>query len=406
MIENQNWPATQIVQRKINDLKPYERNARTHSPAQIKQIADSMAEWGWTNPILIDENDMIIAGHGRLEAAKALKILEVPVMIAGGWTEAQKKAYILADNQLALNAGWDTDLLKVEIDELKALDFDIGLIGFENDFLAALDVTGIGETDPDSVPELPTEPTAVLGDIWRLGNHVLVCGDSTDADCVAKCLDGSSPHLMVTDPPYGVKYDAAWREKVQGGQNLSTGKVTNDNRADWREAWALFPGDVVYIWHASLHTHTVANSLVECDFNLRSLIIWTKQNFTISRGDYHWKHENCWYAVKDKATGHWNGDRKQTTVWEINNNNMPPGTENEETLGHSTQKPIECMKRPIENNSKIGDHIYEPFSGSGTTIIAGEMTGRIVHAIELNPSYVDMAVKRWEKFTGKIATRD
>jgi DNA modification methylase len=215
-------------------------------------------------------------------------------------------------------------------------------------------------------------------------------------------LAGVKPHLMVTDPPYGVEYDADWRNKAMRADGtaiagMATGKVMNDDKADWSEAWALFPGEVAYVWHAGLFAGTVADSLTSNGFKLRSQIIWAKSNFAIGRGDYHWHHEPCWYAVKEKATGHYNGDRKQTTLWQI------PKPQKSET-GHSTQKPIECMKRPIENNSSPGQAVYEPFSGSGTTIIAAEMTGRCCYAIELNPAYVDVAVTRWQDFTGQAAT--
>ena len=230
--------------------------------------------------------------------------------------------------------------------------------------------------------------------------HRIICGDSTDADTVAKCLNGVNPHLMVTDPPYGVEYDASWRAKV--GVNKNKGKmgvVSNDDRADWLEAWVLFPGDVAYVWHGALHAATVADSLEAAGFNVRSQIIWAKDRLVLSRGDYHWQHEPCWYAVKKTGKGHWAGDRKQTTVWRIN-------ARDDSGHGHSTQKPVECMKRPIENNSSPGQAVYEPFSGSGTTIIAGEMTGRSIHAIELSPAYVDVAVKRWQAFTGLDAIHE
>lgn len=228
--------------------------------------------------------------------------------------------------------------------------------------------------------------------------HRIMCGDSTSAEDVARLLDGAKPHLMVTDPPYGVEYDPNWRNEADRANGKpygarAVGLVSNDDKADWREAWALFPGDVAYVWHAGLFAPVVADSLAACDFHLRSQIIWSKSNFAIGRGDYHWHHEPCWYAVRKGRKGHWAGDRKQTTVWEIA---KPAKSE----TGHGTQKPVDCMKRPIENNSKPGDAVYEPFSGSGTTIIAGEMTGRRVFAMELNPAYVDIAVKRWEQFVG------
>jgi DNA modification methylase len=219
---------------------------------------------------------------------------------------------------------------------------------------------------------------------------------------VAKCLNGVTPHLMVTDPPYGVEYDASWRQDRgvnKAGPGAATGKVLNDDRADWSEAWALFPGDVAYVWHAGLHAASVAQSLASCDLIVRTQIIWNKSSMLLGRGDYHWKHEPCWYAVRKGRVGHYVGGRKQTTVWDIE---KPRKSE----TGHSTQKPVECMKRPIENNSSAGQAVYEPFSGSGTTIIAGEMTGRSIHAIELNPAYVDVAVIRWQEFTGEKAVHE
>lgn len=397
------WPADRVERRPIGELIPYANNARTHSDEQVAQIAASMNEWGWTNPVLVDEAGMIIAGHGRVLAARKLNLTEVPVMVAAGWTEAQKKAYVLADNQLAMNAGWDAALLSTELKGLDELGFDLALLGF-GDIEALLAEKTEGLSDPDAIPEAPEFPVSVLGDVWLLGGHRLVCGDSTSVEAVDAALNGVKPHLMVTDPPYGVEYDASWRgeAKSSDGKRVSLGvhakgKVLNDDNADWSEAWALFPVDVAYVWHAGLFAGVVAESLQAADFKLRSQIIWKKNNFAIGRGDYHWHHEPCWYAVR--GTGHWAGDRKQSTIWEI------PKPQKSET-GHSTQKPVECMKRPIENNSSPGQAVYEPFSGSGTTIIAGEMTGRSVHAIELNPAYVDVAIKRWQDFTGKAATLD
>jgi DNA modification methylase len=386
-----------------SNLIPYARNSRTHSPEQVAQIAGSIREFGFTNPVLIDADNGIIAGHGRVMAAQKLGLEEVPCIRLGHLTETQKRAYIIADNKLAMNAGWDEELLALELIELRNdLDFDLGLTGFSDEELASLLAeTTEGNTDPDEVPDPPADPVSVLGDVWVLGKHRIVCGDSTDADCVAKCLNGVVPHLMVTDPPYGVEYDADWRnhtgDKTRTGR--AVGKVLNDDNADWSEAWALFPGDVAYIWHAGNMAHIVAESLIANGLHIRAQIIWSKSNMVISRGDYHPKHEPCWYAVRKGRVGHYVGGRKQTTVWDID---KPQKSE----TGHSTQKPVECMKRPIENNSSLGQAVYEPFSGSGTTIIAGEMTGRCIHAIELNPAYVDVAVKRWQDFTGKQAIHE
>jgi DNA modification methylase len=235
------------------------------------------------------------------------------------------------------------------------------------------------------------------------GGHRLLCGDATKDSHVSLALAGVRPHLMVTDPPYGVAYDANWRnDAVQAGVGRgapggqAVGKVSNDDRSDWRDAWTLFPGDVAYVWHAAVHAVAVAESLQGSEFDIRAQIIWAKNHIAISRGHYHWQHEPCWYAVRKGGTGHWSGDRKQTTLWQID---KPTKSE----TGHSTQKPVECMKRPIENNSSPGQAVYEPFCGSGTTIIAAEMTGRTCHAIELNPQYVDVAVLRWQAFSGQAA---
>ncbi|CAB4122742.1 COG0863 DNA modification methylase [uncultured Caudovirales phage] len=390
-----------ITYRPLADLIPYARNSRTHSDAQVAQIAASIREFGFTNPILVDGEKGIIAGHGRVMAARKIGLAEVPTIELAHLTEAQRRAYVIADNKLAENAGWDADLLKIEVADLDAVGFDLSLLGFDENFLAGLLVpqTAEGLTDPDDVPEPPADPVSVLGDVWLLGAHRIVCGDSTDALVVDKALNGVKPLLMVTDPPYGVEYDASWRDDALGGKQggRATGKVKNDDRMDWRDAWALFPGDVAYIWHADRFSHLVAQSLEACEFQMRNLIIWGKSQLVMSRGNYHSQHEPCWYAVRAKGKGHWAGDRKQTTLWSIE---KPKKSE----TGHSTQKPVECMKRPIENNSSPGQAVYEPFSGSGTTIVACEMTGRVCCAIELNPAYVDVAIQRWEQFTGKEAT--
>jgi DNA modification methylase len=399
------WPADKVERRPLGSLVPYPENARTHSQAQIEQIAASMREWGWTNPVLVDEAGTIIAGHGRVLAASQLGYGEIPVIVARGWSDAQKRAYILADNQLALNAGWDIGLLKGELRGLKDWGFDLDLLGFDNlEALLADDGTQ-GLTDPDAAPALPEVPTARVGDVWLLGRHRLVCGDATKAQDAACALNGVEPHLMVTDPPYGVNYDPAWREgaDLEIGKR-SKGKVQNDDRADWREAWALFPGSTAYVWHSGLHTALVQETLIAAGFSTRAQIIWVKQHFVLSRGDYHWQHEPCWYAVRGK--GSYAGDRKQTTVWEIKNNNSFGNANHERTWGLGTQKPVECMKRPIENNSSIGQAVYDPFIGSGTTIIAAEMTGRACHAMEIDPRYCDVSIERWQSFTGKEAKLD
>ncbi len=392
-----------VTQRPVDQLVPYARNARTHSEAQLNQIAEAIRAFGWTNPILVDSDNGIIAGHGRLLAARKLGLSNVPVIELAGLSEAQRRQLVLADNRLAMNAGWDEAMLRLEIGELTALGIDLTLAGFGEAELATLAAEPHGGlTDPDETPEVQGEAVSRPGDIWQLGRHRLICGDATNPDDVAALLDGVTPHLMVTDPPYGVKYKPSWRNDVvrSDGSRVAaraTGEVLNDDRADWREAWALFEGHVAYVWHGALHAAVVAESLEAAGFAIRSQIIWDKTRLVIGRGDYHWQHEPCWYAVRTK--GNWTGDRKQTTLWNISSKNQDA-----ETV-HGTQKPVECMRRPIVNNTSPGDAIYEPFLGSGTTLIAAESVKRICFAVELSPSYVDVAVRRWQSSTGKKAIR-
>jgi ParB-like nuclease domain len=272
------WPADQVERWPIDRLIPYAKNSRTHSEAQIAQLAASMKEWGWTNPVLADEEGGLIAGEGRLLAARQLGYTEVPVMVARGWSDAQKRAYVIADNQLALNAGWDRELLGLELGELKLGGFDLALTGFGElelgDLLA--DRTQ-GLTDPDDAPEAPEHPVSRAGDLWLLGRHRLLCGDSTVATDVERVLGGVEPHLMVTDPPYGVNYDPKWRDQSLGtwSQPRSVGTVQNDDRADWSDAYSLFPGEVAYVWHpAGARQVEFFNSLVACGFEIRMQIIW------------------------------------------------------------------------------------------------------------------------------------
>ena len=395
-----------IEQRKTDSLIPYARNARTHNESQVQQIAGSIAEFGFTNPVLIDGADGIIAGHGRVMAATLLKMEEVPCIRLGHLTEAQKQAYILADNKLALNAGWDDELLKIELVELRDIDPALmAITGFSDDELSELAGIEAPEGDEDAEPqtdraeELAEEWGTAAGQVWALGDHRLMCGDSTNAEDVGKCLDGAKPFLMVTDPPYGVEYDANWRNEAEraDGSKIgasAVGKVRNDDKADWTEAWELSPASVCYVYHASLFTDVVKASLYSAKFEMRNLIIWAKNNFAISRGHYHHKHEPCWYGVKKGATGKWAADKSQTTLWEID---KPQRSE----TGHSTQKPVECMARPIRHHGGKDDDIYEPFSGSGTTIIAAEQLGRKCYAMEISPGYVAVALQRYEDATGK-----
>ncbi|MGS4919627.1 MULTISPECIES: site-specific DNA-methyltransferase [Mameliella] len=390
--------ARAIVQRSVADLVPYAQNARTDSDAQVAQIAGSIREFGFNNPVLVDGENGIIAGHGRVLAARKLGLEQVPVIALAHLTEAQKRAYILADNRLAENAGWDKGLLSLELADLSELGIELGDLGFDGADLDALLRHGEADTKEEEPPEPPTHPVSRSGDLWLLGNHRLLCGDATDKAAVKRLLNGVEPHLMVTDPPYGVEYDPTWRNATGGAKTQRTGKVLNDDRADWREAWGLFPGDVAFVWHGALHASTVAESLTASGFEIRSQIIWAKERLVLSRGHFHWQHEPAWYAVRGKA--HWSGDRKQSTLWQIPNRDQDAATV------HGTQKPVECMRRPILNNASPGQAIYEPFAGSGTTLIAAESTKRRCLAMELDPTYVDVCLMRWKAFTGQQAVLD
>jgi len=388
----------QVAYWPIERLVPYARNARTHSDAQIAEIAGSIRSFGFANPILVGTDGDIVAGHGRLAAARRLGLNEVPVIVLEGLSDLQRRQLVLADNRIALNAGWDLDMLRLELRDLSELGVDLSAIGFSPDELeGAFAPEGTaGLTDEDEVPEAAKDAVSRPGDLWCLGRHRIACGDSTDAGTVARLLGDVRPELMVTDPPYGVAYDPTWRHRLGVNTSARTGKVRNDDQADWSAAWAHFPGDVAYVWHGALHATTVADSLVRTGFSIRAQIIWAKERLVIGRGDYHWQHEPCWYAVRKK--GHWAGDRKQTTLWTISSRGQDAETE------HGTQKPVECMRRPMLNNSSPGQAVYEPFLGSGTTLIAAETTGRTCLGVELDPIYVDVAVRRWQAFTGEAAT--
>jgi DNA modification methylase len=392
-----------VQHRPIESLAPYGKNPRSHSEAQVDQIAASIREYGWTNPVLVDGEHGVIAGHGRLLAAKKLGLAEVPVIELAHLTRAQRRALVLADNKIAENAGWDFALLRDELLALDHMNFDLGLIGFapgEIEQIMNWAPPNGGLTEPDEAPAAPVDPVTRLGDTWICGRHRVRCGDATRSADVRALLGAVEPMLMVTDPPYGVEYDPDWRNRVDRANGKSygaraVGVVTNDDRADWREAWALFRGDVAYVWHAGTKANIVAETLDASGFEIRSQVIWAKSRFAISRGHYHVQHEPCWYAVRKGGTGHWRGDRSQTTLWEIEHLKSE--------TGHSTQKPVECMRRPIVNNSAPGQPVYDPFLGSGTTMIAAEMEGRTCLGLEIAPQYVDVIVQRWQNFTGTQA---
>jgi len=387
-LQLEHWP--------VDRLKDYARNPRKNDHA-VDQMAAVIREFGFRIPCVVKSTGEVVDGHLRLKAARQLGLESVPVVLADELTDAQIKAFRLLANRSATWAEWDDELLQLELADLQALDFDLSLTGFDSEEIDAL-LAGDGEgseglTDEDDTPELAEQAISQRGDLWLLGEHRLLCGDATSADDVALLLGETRPHLMVTDPPYGVEYDPGWRREAGVNHSERLGQVVND-------AWALFPGDVAYVWHAALYASTVQASLEACKFKLRSQIVWVKRRFVISRGHYHWGHEACWYAVREGATGHWNGARDQSTAWDLAN-----GGEEDTATTHGTQKPVACMQRPILNNSAAGDPIYEPFSGSGTTLIACQTSQRLALAMEIEPLYVDLAVRRWQNFTGLAATR-
>ena len=304
------------------------------------------------------------------------------------------------------------DELRVELTDLSGVGFDLDLIGFSGDELAGLGVAGSGQdalTDPDAIPEPPDEPVSARGDLWTMGDHRLLCGDATDERDVGRALDGAEPHLMVTDPPYGVGYDPDWRNRSGLGwsQSRSVGQVAADDQGDWSQAWGLFSGDVIYCWAPpGPNQFDFYRALEESGFPIRMQIIWGKQHFPIGRGNYHVQHEPCLYAVRKNKKAHWQGSRKESTLWQIANRSAFHGEEDDMRTVHSTQKPVECMRRPIVNNSKRGDHVYDPFLGSGTTLIAAEMEGRVCHGLEIEPTYCDVIVRRWQEYIGRDATLD
>jgi DNA modification methylase len=327
----------------------------------------------------------------------------VPVVFCDDWSEAQVKAFRILVNRSATWASWDEELVALELVDLDAVDFDLGLTGFDpfeiNEFLFPDAV----ESSAEKVPELPKNAVTRLGDLWLCDSHRVLAGDATSAEAVAKLNGKESPKLLLTDPPYGVNYDPTWRERAGLGRAQQTGLVQNDDRVDWTEAYKLFTGDVAYVWNAGVQAAEVAAGLEAAGFRIRAQIIWVKQHFALSRGDFHWQHENCWYAVREGKSSNWSGDRKQSTVWEIPNLNPFGGAQEEPKTGHGTQKPVELMRRSILNNTRQKDIVYDSFLGSGSTLVAAQLTGRICYGLEIDPHYVDVIITRWQDLTGNQA---
>lgn len=390
----------QIQPRPIEGLIPYARNSRTHSDEQVAQIAASIREFGWTNPVLVDGDNGIIAGHGRVLAARKLGMAEVPCIELAHLSEAQKKAYIIADNKLALNAGWDNELLALEFGELQELGFDLDLTGFDADELEALMPVEVPEglTDDDAVPEVPAEPVTKLGDVWVLGKHRVMCGDSTSIESLEALTQGQLVDMWLTDPPYNVAYEGKTKDalKIQN-DSMSADSFRQFLRDACVAADAVMkPGAVFYIWHADTEGYNFRGACMDAGWQVRQCLVWKKSVLVMGRQDYHWKHEPCLYGWKDGAGHLWAADRKQTTVLEFDK----PQRNGE----HPTMKPVALFEYQLLNNTKGGDIVLDSFGGSGTTLIAAEKNGRVARLMELDPKYCDVIVRRWQDFTGKQAT--
>jgi len=347
----------------------------------------------------VDESGSIIAGHGRVMAARKLGMASLPVMVAAGWTDAQKRAYVIADNKLALNAGWDNELLALELAELDEEGFDIGLTGFTQDEIDALTKVEDAEQieyqgDPDEVPEIGETPISVPGDIWVLGKHRLMCGDSTNLQQVEKLMDGKLADLVWTDPPYNVAVEGK-AGKIMN-DDMGSGEFRDFLRSVYASYYAVMrAGAVIYVAHGESERAAFTDCMVEAGLKLSQVLIWVKQSATLSRQDFNWQHEPCLYGWKDGAGHLWAADRKQTTILEFDK----PSRNGE----HPTMKPVALFEYQMLNNTKGGDLVLDSFGGSGTTLIAAEKNGRTALLIELDPRYCDVIVKRWQEFTGKQA---
>lgn len=377
-----------ITYRKVEDLIPYVNNSRKHSDQQVAQIAASIKEFGWTNPILVDKDKGIIAGHGRLMAARKLKMDDVPTIELSHLSDAQKKALVIADNKLALNADWDTQILSLELSELQDIGFDLDILGFDANELNVLlepeEVEGL--TDEDAVPEVPEEPKTKLGDIYQLGNHRLMCGDSTSIDAVEKLMDGQKADMVFTDPPYGVDYEGINNDSRGGLEELLRGSFGNYLSTSKS-------GAACYVFHSD-KCADIFHAVFREYFHFSSMIIWAKNSLTLSRTDYQSQHEPCLYGWMKDGKHTFYGDRKQVSIWKF---------DKERVEGHTTPKPVALIERALQNSSKGGDIVSDFFGGSGSTMIACEKLGRQARLMELDPKYCDVIVKRWEDFTGKKA---
>jgi DNA modification methylase len=412
---------TEIQTWHIDRLVFYARNPRKNDAA-VDRMCGSIREFGFKIPVLARSDGEVVDGHLRLKAARKLGITEVPVILCDEWTPAQVKAFRLMVNRSVTWADWDEELLALELQDLSAADFNLDLTGFdahEIDALLAIEE----DRDVDTVPPLPENPVSRAGDLWICGAknpHRILCGDSTNADAVARLLGESKPRLMITDPPYGIELDSEWRDRAGlngcGAAEPSYMKhrtvghtettISGDTKADWSDAFALVPSlDVAYVWHASKFTREVLDGLLRIGFLHHQQIIWDKGRTVLTRTHYWFQHEPAWYVRKKNAP--WFGKAgENSTIWVSPSPKFIMGGSNEEKYDHPTQKPVDLMRRPILNHTKRGELVYEPFLGSGTTLAAAEMTDRVCYGLELDPKYVDVVVQRWQTLSGKQAILD
>ncbi len=397
-LQVEKWPVEKLI--------PYARNARTHSADQVAQIAASIAEFGWTNPILADADGIVIAGHARLQAARKLGMTEVPVIVLDHLTDSQRRALVLADNRLALNAGWDEEMLRVELAALEEDGFNLELAGFTDEELEELladpEADSAGLTDDDAVPETPDKAVTAPGDVWVMGEHRLLCGDATQMEAIEKVLAGGLADMVFTDPPYNVNYGATMKDKLRGNKR----KIANDNLGVDFEKFlkdgcvnllAVTKG-AVYICMSSSELHTLQKAFREAGGHWSTFVIWAKNTFTMGRSDYQRQYEPMLYGWKEGTDHFWCGARDQGDVWFVKKpvvNDL-----------HPTMKPVELVERAIRNSSKGRDTVLDPFGGSGSTLIACQKAGRAARLVELEPRYCDVIVRRWQDFTGERAVQE
>lgn len=436
------WPADKVERWPIDNVKPRASNPRTHTAEQVEQIAASMREWGWTNPVLVDDSGELIAGHGRVMAAQTLGLKEVPVMVARGWSAEQIRAYVIADNKLALNAGWNEDLLRTEIKDLETAGFDMAVVGFGETELDELfgkdDKDGPGEeADEEAAPAIAKRAITRPGDVWVCGQHRVMCGDARNGETVAALLAGETADCVWTDPPYNVDYKG------------SAGKIQNDAKPDarfaellgkaFKNAFAnLVKGGAIYVAHADTEGLNFRREFVEAGFKLASCLIWRKQSIVLGHADYQWQHEPILYGWKPGAAHRWYGDRKEATIREaggrlfeqredgswiiylndtavvVRGENLMVAIEQGDVITepkpaksaeHPTMKPVQLIERMLRNSTKAKDRVLDLFGGSGSTLIACQKLGRQAYILELDPLFVDVIVRRWQEYAGQPARR-